>query len=228
MNLVAIETATDACSIALWCGGSVYGSEQLAAREHSRHLQPMLRDLLHQHGLVLTSIDGVAYGRGPGAFTGVRIAAAFATGLARGLDRPLIGISSLAALARAGVRASSHQHVLAFLDARMNQVYCGGYDFAPGLPVTQVAEHLCAPRACNIDGGLEGWVVAGPGWRAYGEEIAAQHGAAPLASFPDLLPAASDVVELAAATIEANGWPTAPDPGPVYLRDQVVQTPPRR
>src|SRR5688572_20199128 len=125
MKLLALETATDACSAALWIDGAILGRYRLAPREHARLILPMCEELLAEAGIELAQLDGIGVGRGPGSFTGVRIACSAAQGLAYALDIPVSPVSTLAALAQGTMEEWDARCVLSALDARMGEIYFG-------------------------------------------------------------------------------------------------------
>ena len=145
-RILAIETATEACSAALYVDGEVSERFQLAPREHALLILPMIDALLVDAGMSLGALDAVAYGRGPGSFTGVRIAASVAQGVAFAADLPVVAVSTLASLALGAMSATGQHSVMSALDARMNEVYWGLYEREPaGLPRLQGEECVCAP-----------------------------------------------------------------------------------
>lgn len=219
MNLLALETATDCCSVALLTGAGVLEDHRLAPRRHAALILPMIEGLLAQAGVARTALDVIAFGRGPGAFTGLRIAAGVAQGLALGLDRPVVAVSTLAALAQ----ASGHARVLAAFDARLGEVYIGCYARgADGLVTAVVADALAPPGAApRPPAGWRGRGV-GPGWAVHGEALQARLGAHVEAVEPDAWPRAGALARLAAAA-HARGEAVAADQAlPVYLRDRVT------
>ncbi|MGH8459668.1 MAG: tRNA (adenosine(37)-N6)-threonylcarbamoyltransferase complex dimerization subunit type 1 TsaB, partial [Nevskiales bacterium] len=127
MKLLALDSATEACSVALYIDGEVRERFEVAPRRHTQLLMPMVHSLLAEAGIGFSDLDLLAYAQGPGSFTGLRIAAGAVQGLALGLDRPVIGISTLAALASRAMRVGQAQQVAVAMDARMNQVYWGQY-----------------------------------------------------------------------------------------------------
>lgn len=128
MKLLALETATEACSAALWVDGRVLARFQHAPRLQTELMLPMVDELLAEAGIRLNDLDAIAYSRGPGAFTGVRIAAAVAQGLAFGVDLPIIPVSSLQTLAQGVNREYGADRVLCVFDARMDEIYVGAYE----------------------------------------------------------------------------------------------------
>ena len=219
MKLLALDTATSRCSVALMVGSEVRELGADAPRVQAETLLPMIQQLLSGAGLSLGSLDAIAFGRGPGAFTGLRVAAAVAQGLAFGAGLPVLPVSDLAALAAAAGRLHGAKQVLACMDARMQEVYWCAYG-VEGESVQPLApESLSPPEEVKTPlGGL--WFGVGSGWEAY--PVLAQR-------FPDLadrdgslLPAAGDILRLAAGAF-GRGEALAPDRAqPVYLRDKVA------
>src|SRR5690242_7917766 len=165
MNLLAIETSTEACSVALVHGQEVFARSELAPRRHAELALPMADALLAEAGLGRHALDAIAVGRGPGAFTGVRLGVALAQGMALALDRPVVPVSSLAALALEA--AEDDAAILAVIDARMGEIYAACYrrDEAGGL-VALDEERVCAPGALVLPA-AHAWNVVGTGWTTY-------------------------------------------------------------
>jgi tRNA threonylcarbamoyladenosine biosynthesis protein TsaB len=172
VKLLALETATDCCSVALLVGDEVIEDHRLAPRQHASLILPMIDGVLAAAGVARQALDAIAFGRGPGAFTGLRIAAGVAQGLALGLDRPVVPVSTLAALAQ----ASGAARVLAAFDARLGEVYYGYYTRgADGLVDADMDDALAPPEhvALPADPGWRGTGV-GAGWAAHGEALRAR------------------------------------------------------
>ena len=127
MRILAIDTATEACSVALWNDGTVNAHFELCPREHTQRILPMVQDILTTSGTSLTDINALAYGRGPGSFTGVRIGIGIAQGLALGAELPMIGVSTLMTMAQGAWRKNGATRVLSAIDARMGEVYWAEY-----------------------------------------------------------------------------------------------------
>ncbi len=218
MNILAIETATDACSAALYCNGEINELFELAPREHTRIILPMIEQLLSSSTLSLQQIDYFAFGRGPGAFTGVRIATGVIQGLAYAVDRQVLPVSTLAALAYGTYRRRQHQRILVAMDARMGEVYWGGYAVDDkGEIELGLAEEVIAPK--NITMPEEKlWIGCGNGWECYDLDRSA------LISLDDnLYPHAQDIARIAAQyAVEGRGV-NAAEALPVYLRDNVAK-----
>jgi tRNA threonylcarbamoyladenosine biosynthesis protein TsaB len=245
MKLLAIDTATEACSAVVWIDGAAHGRYEVIGRGHAERLLPMVDELLAETGLVLSNLDAIAFGRGPGAFTGVRIAVGLAQGLAFGAELPVVPVSNLAALARlaldrdaaevpAGAStpgASRACAALVCLDARMNEVYWaeargredGGIDLAAerlGSPDAVALSSVAPAGVAPASAAVPRLIAAGHGWSAYPRLRERFPGLA--ACWPDLLPRAYEVATLAALEVAAGRAVPAEEAAPVYLRDDVA------
>jgi tRNA threonylcarbamoyladenosine biosynthesis protein TsaB len=221
MKLLAIETATEACSVALWLDGEVRERFEIAPRRHTELVLPWADELLAEAGVSRTQLDAIAVGRGPGAFTGVRLAVALAQGMALALDKPVLPISTLAVLALPARAPGSD--VLAAIDARMGEVYLGWFHSDEQRGVVAVGpEWMAVPGSVAIDA---------PDLVGVGSGFAAAEGALAEALIgrlglcdPLALPHAADLARLAALAFE-RGEAIAPDRlEPAYLRDKVAMT----
>lgn len=145
-NLLAIEAASDSCSVALHIDGRIIERTEAAPRMHSRLLYPMLNEIMNEAGISPKQLDAITFGKGPGSFTGLRIAAATAQGIGFACDLPLIGISTLQAMAQQTNHEHNAQQVLAIMDARMNELYVGHYcwDDQLGLMQATINDQICA------------------------------------------------------------------------------------
>lgn len=221
MKLLAIETSTEALSVAVLHGDAVHAHHEAAPRRHGELLLPAVERLLADAGLELGQLDAIAFGRGPGAFTGVRIAVAAAQGLAFAAGLPLVPVSTLASLAQAAADRHRAQAVIAVIDARMNEVYAGWFAVEDGLVVATAGEWLGHAEALpDFAGGP--WFGAGSGFGAQGGILAARLGERLAGSDPALLPDARATLRLAARAFAA-GETVAPEQAmPVYLRDRVT------
>ncbi|MDE2089185.1 MAG: tRNA (adenosine(37)-N6)-threonylcarbamoyltransferase complex dimerization subunit type 1 TsaB [Gammaproteobacteria bacterium] len=222
MKLLAIDTSTEACSAALMLDGELRERHAIAAREHGRLILPMVEGLLAEAGLRLAQLDALAYGRGPGGFTGVRIAAAVIQGFAFGGGLPVVPVSSLAALAQGAYRERSIAHVLAAVDARMGEVYWGVYAAdAEGLMAPRGDETVCAPGAVPVP--AEGpWFGAGSAWGVHAQALRARLGDRVTGYEAARYPRAQDVARLGVAGYH-RGHAVSPEQAlPVYLRDEVA------
>lgn len=217
MNLLAIDTATEQCSVALRHQGNTLERCMPTARGHAEIILPMVQEVLAEAGLSMQQLDAIAFGRGPGAFTGVRIAIGVAQGLAYACDLPVVPISNLAAVAQqaAGVTGS----ILVCMDARMAEVYWGVFATAiDGLVAPTGQEQVDAPESVVLVNQLAG-VGLGTGFRAY---PILRECFASLRIDADALPRAAHIALLAERDF-ANGLAIeAAAASPVYLRDQVA------
>jgi len=218
-TLLALDTATEACSVALLHDGKVLSHYEVAPRLHAQRLLPMIQDLLGEAGLALSALDAIAFGRGPGAFTGVRIAIGVVQGLAFALERPVLPVSNLAVLAQRALREHGAQQVAAAIDARMDEVYWGCYAAERGEMRLQGVEAVLPPESARLPRGAAGdWFAAGIGWGTYGARIALQ----PCGSEPAMLPHAQDLLSLATFAWARGEALPADQAQPVYLRDNVA------
>ena len=218
-KLLALETSSEWCSVALFSGGQILAREVLAGQTHSELLLPMVEGLLAEAGLSLASLDAVAFGSGPGSFTGLRIACGVAQGLAYAAGLPVVAVSSLLALAQ----ASGAERVISCLDARMGEIYCAAYRRDAHDWQCEQEPVLCRPEAAPLlEGG--GWVGAGSAFAAHGETLAARYRSDLVEQRPDLHPSAREVAVLGARQY-ALGMSVPPEEArPLYLRDRVALT----
>ena len=218
MIILALETATEACSAALLMDGDSRERFEIAPRGHSELILPMVDELLAEAGISLSRVDGLAFGRGPGAFTGVRIAVGVAQGIAFGADLSVAPVSSLAALAQ-GMAADQ---VLAAIDARMGEVYWGAFRRdAEGLMQPGAGECVAAPaQVPAIEG--SGWLGAGSGWKSYGEALLGRYPGQVSGHDGAAFPRAASVARLGARVFARGQAVAAEEALPVYLRDQVA------
>ena len=225
MNLLAIETATEACSVALIHGDAVIARCELAPRRHAERVLPMADELLAEAGLGRHALDAIAVGRGPGAFTGVRLAVSLAQGMALALDLPVVTVSSLAALAlEAPDDGDDAAAILAVIDARMGEVYAACYrrDGDGGL-VALDDERVCTADALQLPE-ARAWQVVGSGWATYETTLREKLGGEPRFADGARYPQAVHVAELAAREFRAGRTLPPEQALPVYLRDKVALT----
>lgn len=229
MRLLAIDTASARCSAALWTDGALALRAVATQRDHAQLLLPMIQDLLAEAGIGFEALDAIAFGRGPGSFTGLRVAASVAQGLAIGAGVPVVPVSDLRALALQGHRVAIERGVLqadaavtiaACLDARMGEVYAGAFAIpAGGLP-GDAPESVCGPETFRSAAACH--VAIGPGFGAYAAALEPVTARAALV-LPDREPCATDVAILGAADFAAGGGRHADAALPVYLRDNVAK-----
>lgn len=218
-TLLALDTATEACSVALLHEGKVLSHYEVIPRLHAQRLLPMISDLLAEGGIALSAVDGIAFGRGPGAFTGVRIAIGVVQGLAFALDRPVLPVSNLAVLAQRALREHGAQQVASAIDARMDEVYWGCYRAEQGemrlagIEAVLPPEQAVLPREASGD-----WFGAGTGWGTFAARIAVPV----VGQEPNMLPHALDLLSLARFAWARGEALPADQAQPVYLRDKVA------
>lgn len=218
-KILALDTSTEACSAALLYGTDIIERFEALPRGHAGRILGMLEEVLAEAGLAIAELDAVAFCRGPGAFTGVRIACGVVQGIAFGADLPVAPLSTLAVLAQGALREHGAQRVVAAIDARMAEVYIGEYRAVNGLMTLQGEEAVAAPETLGPVAG-DPWVGVGTGWAAYGEALQARLGT-PVAAL-DALPRARDCLPLAAAVLAEGRAVSAFEAVPVYLRDKVT------
>lgn len=221
MNLLAIDTTTEPGSCALWIAGRCVERACPAGMTSSETLLPTIRDLLADEGLGLAELDGIAFGAGPGAFTGLRVACGVTQGLAYPLGLPVLPVSSLAALAwQAGERAGDH--ILALLDARMGEVYYASYRRLADSVEALAAPAVAAPDAIPLptDGG---WRIAGNALDVH-PRLRERLAELPVTVLPATVPQASAVAALGAAMLRAGLGQPASEAWPLYVRDKVALT----
>lgn len=229
MKLLAVDTTSGACSVALYQDGAVTEQFVRAERDHTRRLLPMVEAVLAEGGVSLAEVDALAVSQGPGSFTGLRIAISCVQGLAFAADKPVVAVSSLAAMANGALRANPHWQgnaVLPALDARMQEVYWGLYSSEnPGqvlLPDAvsspeQVVSTLEAAGYLSADARQCPFLAAGPGW-----QYPALAALAPESVWEEAAIHAQDVVVLAAGLWEKGECLAAQDLEPAYLRNEIT------
>lgn len=217
MNLLAFDTSTEFLSIALLRGQSRSSLDVAVGQAHSQLLLPKIHDLLADAGMRLQDLQGIAFGAGPGSFTGVRIAAGVAQGLAFGAQLPVVGICTLLALAE----ASGAEKVIACLDARMGEVYYAAYERVAGVWQTVHAPSLFKPEAVPSVTGPD-WVGAGSGWHTYATVLTAIYAPHLLQIQGALLPTADAILTLAQPIFASGQAGSALDALPIYIRNRVA------
>lgn len=233
MNILALETATEACSAALWLHSDNHCLEryQLAPRAHNLLILPMLDSLLAEAGLGFAQLDAIAYGCGPGSFTGVRMAVGVVQGLAFAADLPVIPVSTLAAMAWQSYLETGQNVAYPCIDARMGEVYWAAYhceDTQSPLNIL-VDEQVVPATSVNLPGAhhgldLRGWGI-GSGYATYGHILSERLGFRLLGQMPDRFPEAGCVARLAARIHNPDKLLPSEQAMPVYLRHDVAQKP---
>jgi tRNA threonylcarbamoyladenosine biosynthesis protein TsaB len=217
LKILAFDTSSEYCSIALWMDGEILSRRVFAGQRHSELLLPMLQELLARAGLMLVQLDGIAFGAGPGSFTGLRIACGVAQGLAFGSNLPVIGISTLEALAQ----QASKNRVITAIDAHMGEIYHAAYvksadDWQPvSIPT------LCLPHRAPLVPG-DNWVGCGSGFGTYGEDLRSHYGSCITRIESGLKPHAREMTQLAEQGF-AKGLGVDPvDATLIYIRNKVA------
>ena len=215
ITLLALDTSTEACSVALWYNGEKTYLDELAQRTHTKRILPMIDELLANSGINLKQVDALAFGRGPGSFTGVRVGAGIAQGLAFGANLPVIAVSNLTAMAQAAFELHQAENVAAAIDARMNEVYFSQIKREKWKPV--IEEQVCQPeKVLEQLSDLTAYRV-GTGWAAY-----PQFKDSGLEGSDIILPSAQYMLELALTDYAQNKVISALEIEPVYLRNEVT------
>lgn len=227
-NILALDSSSDACSVALIRDGVVTGLFEMAAKSHTQRLLPMVDELLQQAGCDKRDLNAIAFGRGPGSFTGLRICLGIVQGLAFGLKLPVIPVSTLAAMASGYYRALPSddprrlQPLLVALDARMSEVYWGlfRYDEQSNIPTSLTTEHVMSPAAVLEQDAVTQYrntlIGVGSGW-----QYEALADLSPAVCEVSAYPNAEDIVRLASELFARGEYVSVLEAQPVYLRDEV-------
>lgn len=228
MKFVCFDTATDALTCALWADGALTEHHETAPRRQADRILSVVDRLLAEAGVARSGLDAVGFGRGPGSFTGLRVAAGVAQGLAFALDVPVVPISTLAVIAQGALREHGSRRMLVLLDARLGEVYAGAMraDASTGVVRATRGERLCRPGDLGEEIGEEGgWTGCGPGWSACPDALPAGLQARMERLEPERLPRARDLAALVRRGWEEGLPVTAERAFPVYLRRRVVRGP---
>lgn len=222
-KILALDTATENCSVALLIDDKVYFRSEVAPRDHTKKILPMVDEVLNEAGITLAELDALAFGRGPGSFTGVRIGIGIAQGLAFGADLPMLAISTLEAMAQGAYRVNGATQVACAIDARMSEVYWGRYhrqDNGEWLAVDQECVIAPSELITQIQADESEWASVGTGWAAYEAELVDL----PLKCVDGgvLYPDAQDIVHIAQFALAKGEAVSVEDSSPVYLRDKVA------
>ena len=229
MKILAIDTATEACSAALYIDGEITSKYQLAPREHSYLILKMIDNLLSAANLSISQVDAIAFGRGPGSFMGLRIAAGVVQGIAFAHDIPVIPISTLNAIAQRAYEETDIPRVLVAIDARMDEVYWAAYYLHEQQWLLKAEECVISPEKISlaeiINSSDENWVAAGTGWKTYQDRLLSGANEQPATILPDCFPSAEVIARLAVAEFKAGNTVSAAQAIPVYLRNDVAKKP---
>ena len=224
MKLLALDTSTEACSVALQYNDQRLTLDEVCPQQHSKRILPMVQQLLAESGLALNQLDGIVFGRGPGSFTGVRIGVGVTQGLAFGADLPVFGVSTLQAMAQAAVRQHQATQVIAAIDARMAEVYLALYQQGADGLMHAIGDELARKPAdlpaLTLQGNI--WAV-GTGLVTYRDAFT-QWAAGQQLQISDqvLLPSAQDMLTLAMPAWQQQLFVVAEQAEPVYVRDEVT------
>lgn len=219
-TILALDTATEACSVALQHNGNITSLDELSPRTHTQRILPMIDELLVRAGISLNQVDALVFGRGPGSFTGVRVGVGIAQGLAMGANLPVIPVSNLLAMAQAANEKTGATNVVALIDARMNEVYFAQYEKVGQSWHEVVTEQVCSPeRAIALIQLKENTTVVGTGWAAYSQFSEAN---LPLFISDITLPSAKSMLTLAEPELSQGRVLSALQIEPVYLRNEVT------
>jgi tRNA threonylcarbamoyladenosine biosynthesis protein TsaB len=217
--ILSIETSTTACSVALAINEQVIQRYALAPREHAQLILPWVESLLAEAGLRLNQLDAIAVGRGPGAFTGIRIGVGVAQGLAFGADLPVIPVSSLQILAQTAYAKSQCDRVLVAQDARMNEVYWAGYRLAEtGLMISVIDDQISLAEKVQLPLDDQSWFAVGDAWQVYQQALTQHMSGISFKEISGLFPEAQ-YLSILATQLFSQGQSVAPEEAlPVYLR----------
>ena len=229
VKFICFDTATDALACALWSDGEIVEHHEMAPRRHADRVLSIVERLLGEAGVARDELDAVGFGRGPGSFTGLRVATGVAQGLAFALDVPAVPVSTLAAIAQGSLREHGSRNVLSVLDARLGEVYAGAFRARAGVMRPVGRERLCRPEALGADvAGNDGWTGCGSGWGVFANALASGLPARPVLVEPERLPRGRDVAALVLAGWN-EGRAVSPERAlPVYLRRRVASPPASR
>jgi tRNA threonylcarbamoyladenosine biosynthesis protein TsaB len=219
MKLLALDTSTEYCSCAVWRDGEILSRGELAEQRHSDILLPMIDGLLTEAGVPLAQLDGIAFGAGPGSFTGIRIACSVVQGLALGADLPVVPVCTLEALAE----QSGAERVVAALDARLDEVYVAYYRREGGVWRAEFGPALCSitdvPALRD-----SGWTGVGSGFAILDEALGRHLGPKLASVYAQLHPEAAAIARLGVAALKRGEGLDASEAQPMYLRNKVALT----
>lgn len=234
MNLLSLDTSTEVLSLALQLGDNTFTQSQIAGNASSQLILPQIQGLLDAANVKLSDLDGIAFGAGPGAFTGVRIACGVAQGLGFGANLPVVGVSTLLALAE----ASGEDNVIACLDARMGEIYHAAFiknnmsekhenswhETLETSVIKPEAAPILASGASKMMMHEKAWVGVGSGWGAYGETLSAIYAQNLSQILPEISPTAEAILRLATPIFAAGLAKPASEAAPIYIRNRVALT----
>ncbi|QLB16309.1 tRNA N6-adenosine(37)-N6-threonylcarbamoyltransferase complex dimerization subunit TsaB [Mannheimia varigena] len=219
-TILALDTATEACSVALLHNGKISTLDEISPRSHTQRILPMVDELLTQANIQIKDVNYLVFGRGPGSFTGVRVGVSVAQGLAMGANLPVVAVSNLKAMAEEAYQKLGAEKVIALIDARMNEVYFAQFERNGEQWNEVVVEQVCSPeKAISQFQISENMIVVGTGWAAY-SQFSEQN--LPLVVSEITLPSAEYMLSIAEVEIQNSNTQSALEIEPVYLRNEVT------
>lgn len=219
MKILAIDTATEACSVAFLDQDYCHEAFEIIPRQHTERILPMVDEMLQKNGVSLAQIDALAFNCGPGSFTGVRVATSVVQGLAFSCDLPVIPVSSLAALAQLAYRTEKKENILSCIDARMNEIYWACYQLDSGLMTLACKEKVSAIEDIKVEGD---WHCLGSGWDSFKNELKQSSQVSICSSTNECFPHAQDIATLAAELYKQGKVVSAEEAIPSYIRNEVT------
>ena len=223
MKILAVDTATEACSAALYINGDIQERFEIAPREHTKLLLPMVDSLMTEAGLRPQQLDAMAFGCGPGSFTGVRIATGVMQGVAYGADLPVVAVSTLAAISQACLQKTNHNTIFTAVDARMGEIYWAVYQRDADGYAQLLGQEKVQP-ASEVDALQQAGYGIGSGWQCYEQELTDRLGEQLLGFDADYLPHSAQIALLGAVGVQRGQTVPVEQAMPVYLRDKVAKT----
>ena len=225
MKFLALDTSTEACSVALALDDQILALDEVCPQQHSKRILPMVQQLLTDAGISLHQLDGIIFGRGPGSFTGVRIGVSVAQGLAFGADLPVFGVSTLAAMAQAAAIQQNATEVIAAIDARMAEVYIAAFTLDEAGLMQAITPEIAAkpaalPEVLTSLSFTSQLLGVGTGWQTYSQAL--QQLAPALIADSILYPSAQFMLPFASRAWQQQLFVSAEQAEPVYVRDEVT------
>lgn len=221
-NILAVDTSTEACSMALIFNNKLYSDFVISQRDHTKQVLPMIDNLLKQANCTISQIDAIAFAKGPGSFTGVRIGIGIAQGLALGLDKPMIPVSTLATLAQGAYREKGAKQIVSAIDARMGEIYLGVYQIIANGDLQLMIDE-CVIKPNQVSSYLSSLALdydsvyyAGTGWNTYLDMLKG------LQDGNSLLPKAEDMLMIAKQQYVKGNIIAVQDVEATYLRNEVT------
>jgi tRNA threonylcarbamoyladenosine biosynthesis protein TsaB len=223
MKLLALESSTETLSLALQTEAGLYTFDEVTGPAASQRILPEIQRLLTEANVKLAALDGIVYGTGPGAFTGLRVAVGVTQGLAFGADLPVIGISSVLAVAETARQIAQAEKVIVCLDARMGEIYHAAFVWQAESWQEISAAVVCKPHDVpSLDG--DGWLGAGSGWKVFAETLLEKYSGQLQGTRPEMMPQANMMLALAQPLFAAGQAQSAQHAAPLYVRNRVALT----